>query len=93
MECYTVNQVPNERIFLISVDKCKQATKRMEKSIQKAFCAFFMYSSYDLPLSFLSPFKLPSCQAGVKQVPSANEKRNESHSVSSLLDLVSVNTG
>lgn len=47
------------------------------------YCALFMYSMTYLFRSF----KLPSCQAGAKR----RRERNESHSVSSLLDLVSVN--
>ena len=46
-------------------------------------CALFMYSMTYLFRSF----KLPSCQAGAQ----CRRERNESHSVSSLLDLVSVN--
>jgi len=63
----------------------------MKKSIHKVnkntisgrCCALFMYSMTYLFRSF----KMPSCQAGAKR----RREGNESHSVSSLLDVVSVN--
>jgi len=57
--------------------------KANKNSISGRCCALFMYSMTYLFRSF----KLASCQAGAEH----RREGNESHLVSSLLDLVSVN--